>query len=212
MSSKNHFILMADIVASRRKKQMALMRAFSDLVADTNNTYGRIILSPLTITLGDEFQGIFKKLSHALEVFVYLEESRISRNLGFELRYVIAEGRIETPVNTKVAHGMMGEGLSRAREMLTALKTAHSNFRMDIADKELETALSDATLIFNGITAEWDPSKDHEIISAFLHKQDYKAVAEQLDKDRAQMWRKEKSLRISQYLASKALIKYLGSK
>ena len=53
-----HFILMADVVKSRDQEPVAMMQAFHSLVRDLNTSFGCRLLSPLTITLGDEFQGV----------------------------------------------------------------------------------------------------------------------------------------------------------
>jgi len=44
----------------------------------------------------------------------------------------------------------------------------------------------------------------------FLQQKDYKQVAEELNKDRSLMWKREKSLKLDQYFATKEIIKYIG--
>jgi hypothetical protein len=201
---------MADIIASRAADQGLLAREFKEIVAETNKEHRASILSPLTITLGDEFQAVFGQLDHALDIVIQLEEKIILKGFEFQMRYVVVEGPIETPINRKIAYGMMGEGLTRARETLNNLKKDSDHFRIDISDKGLEKAISDALFIFNGIKSEWDLARDGDIIREFFTDSDYKTVADRLKKDRSQMWRKEKSLRFSQYRASKDLIRYLA--
>src|ERR1700712_2907163 len=99
---KEYIILMADIIGSQTAEQGQLIADFKELVADINTKNKDLILSPLTITLGDEFQGIIKNIAGAINIVLDLEEEIIRRNATFKLRYVIVEGLIETPINTEI--------------------------------------------------------------------------------------------------------------
>jgi hypothetical protein len=54
------FILMADIIGSRKKQGKELMNAFSHLTSLVSIQRKNCFLSPITITLGDEFQCVVK--------------------------------------------------------------------------------------------------------------------------------------------------------
>ena len=122
-----NYILMADIVGSRRKKSTQLLAQFHLVVEDANKKFKKHLLSPLTITLGDEFQGIVTDLAASVAVIIYLEESRVTKGYNFQLRYVLHYGKVETAINKKNAHAMLGKGLTEARQALTALKTDKRN-------------------------------------------------------------------------------------
>src|ERR1700743_3564273 len=107
MSRKKYFILMADIVGSRRMKQTQLKADFQNAVQYVNLMLPDQLLSPLTITLGDEFQGVAASLLAAIFVIFRLEEHIISASKRFKLRYVLVEGPIDTPINREIAYGMM---------------------------------------------------------------------------------------------------------
>src|SRR5262245_51459767 len=107
-------ILMADIVKSSRQEARTLMKEFKSIVAETNKRYHKGILSPLTITLGDEFQGVVKGLAAALEIIMDLEYQTLTTKQAFRFRYVVLEGEIQTPINHQTAHGMLGPGLTEA--------------------------------------------------------------------------------------------------
>ena len=62
-----YFILMGDIVGSSGQNSVDLIEGFSALVSSCNNTLKHQILSPYTITLGDEFQGIAASLRGLLD-------------------------------------------------------------------------------------------------------------------------------------------------
>src|SRR5688500_16577165 len=84
-----NIILMADIVKSSRGNAKALMKAFSQAVASVNKQNHKHILSPLTITLGDEFQGVVRSVQSALQVIFDLEQQCMTAATPFKLRYVI---------------------------------------------------------------------------------------------------------------------------
>ena len=71
-------------------------------------------------------------------------------------------------------------------------------------------AFNDAFLLFQSIIDDWKINKDYAIIGMFLQHKDYKQVAEQANKDRSLMWKRERSLKIDEYFAIKAIIKYIG--
>ena len=52
------YIVMADVIRSRSYDGGDLMREFGRIVKECNVTHTGALLSPYTITLGDEFQGV----------------------------------------------------------------------------------------------------------------------------------------------------------
>ena len=208
---KDYFIVMADIMASRKLDQATAMKEFQQLVAAVNRKCQPVLLSPLTITLGDEFQGIIQKIEDLPNLVFELEEQALMLNVGFELRYVFYQGKIDTPINHEIAYGMMGRGLTYAREELTALKRSNRRFRVFLNAVEKSVVLDNALLVFQEIIDGWQRGRDHLLLSAFLTTTDYKQVAEDLKKDRSLMWRRRKSLRIAEYLAMKKVLEYLAA-
>ncbi|NMW20288.1 MAG: hypothetical protein HKK67_01350 [Chlorobiaceae bacterium] len=72
----NYYVVMADVIASRSRDPQQLMREFENLVGTANTVFSEGILSPLTITLGDEFQGVLSTLLDAVKVLIWLEDAR----------------------------------------------------------------------------------------------------------------------------------------
>ena len=212
MKKKWNYILMADIIGSRKVEQSKLMKGFKNVVANANKNLEQQLLSPLTITLGDEFQSVAKSLSSALDTVLYLEELIIKSKEDFKLRYVLLEGAIETPINSQIAYGMLGSGLTEARETLVRSKKQKTRFNITLNDQELEKALTDAFLVLQRIIDKWKVEKDYYIVAEFLANKDYKRVAADLEKERSLIWKREKSLGIEEYFALKDVIHYLASK
>jgi hypothetical protein len=212
MKQKLNFILMADIIHSRKADQHQLMKDFRLVTENVNKSNPDLYLSPITITLGDEFQAIAKDLQSAIEILFHLEETKVALNKDFYLRYVLWEGRIETPINTKIAYGMMGSGLTNARAALLGLKKTKLRFHIVLQDKKLENAIQNAFLALQWILDDWNSKRDYYIVAEFLQTRDYKTVARELDKNNSLIWKREKGLRINEYFALKEVINYLGGK
>lgn len=201
---------MADIIKSRQSDQKNLMREFKVITDGINKVNTKQFLSPLTITLGDEFQGVMKSPADALAVIFKLEEEILGRQAGFRLRYVLVEGVIDTPINHQIAYGMLGEGLSKARRALQESKQSSLRFHIDLQNTRKSKALNFSFLIYQSLLDNWNVKKDYELIMAFIELRDYKQVAEKLQKTRSQIWKREKSLKINEYIAIKEIIHYIG--
>lgn len=207
---RQHIILMADIIDSRKGNEKQLMSDFAKVTTKVGRMYDNRLKSPITITLGDEFQSIPRNLTDAINIIISIEEEIINAGMEFKLRYVITEGRIETTINSKVGYGMLGEGLTRAREQLQSIKKEKWRFNFDLTEKTKAIALNNAFLVFQDYVDEWKP-EDYKLVSGLLSKPDYKEVADELGKNRSLIWKRKKSLRIDEYLALKDVIAYVAN-
>lgn len=210
MKNKEYIVLMADIINSRKSDQNELMVKFKRLIDEINKTHKKGILSPMTITLGDEFQGVLKNVSAAVSLILDLEEKLMLDNAGFKLRYVLYEGKIDTPINSEIAYGMLGAGLTKAREALEMTKGTNSRYYFNLKKQHTAEALNNSMSILQNIIEDWKLDTDHELISTFLKWKDYKVVAETLGKTRSQIWKRHKNLKIEPYFAIKQVTQYIA--
>ena len=133
---------MGDIVGSQRAPSVkAVHRAFNKAVAHANETHAAQIASPLTITLGDEFQGLLTSSASAWAVAVELRLALLL--VEIPCRFVVGTATLETPLNTKEAWNMMGSGLSAARDKLNDKRTAGA-YRFSFPDEPVVGPLLDA--------------------------------------------------------------------
>lgn len=202
----NMIILMADIVSSSKAKTGRLMSDFKAVVAQVNKAHAKNITSPLTITLGDEFQGVVKSVEAAMAIVFDLDHRIMRLKSPFSLRYVINQGFIDTPINTKIAYGMLGPGLTEAREALADMKTSRARFRVSLDDSLLSEKLTLALRVYQGITEGWTAAQK-KVVSVFWEEQsDYRKVAKRLKKDPTVMWRRKRSLLIEEIESLRSLI------
>jgi len=196
---------MADIIESRDHQGDELIKSFKTIVNNMIKNHKDSFLSPPTITLGDEFQAIVKSLDTGVDIIIATEEFIIKNNFEFKLRYILNYGSVETEINPKVAYEMLGEGLTSARELLSEIKKDGKRFVINL-DSDKSNIFNNLFYLFASIVDKWK-LVDFELISSFIEKQDYKKVAQQFKRDRASVWRKEKTLQIRQYVAAKEVIK-----
>ncbi len=196
----NYFIVMGDILNSRNYEGAQLMSEFKDLVSYCNTSLAKGILSPYTITLGDEFQGVAKSLHWSVESLLCLEEYTLRRRYPFLLRYVVHYGEINTRLNRKIAHGMIGPGLTHARELLTDKRRGRARFIFDLPDSTLGAHLGRLFNVMASIMQEWSP-KDADLILDMLQNNDNAAIGAKYGKNRSQIWKRRKNLHLDDYKA-----------
>jgi len=200
-----HYILMGDVIESRKLDAKTLRRQLKGLLSACNGALRTEILSPYTTTLGDEFQGIARSLHGVAECVFYFEETGIMKQNDFRMRFVAHCGEIQTPINTEVAYGMMGPGLTKARALLTDKRRGQPRFRFDLPDKRLAENLTRLCRIIDGLTCRWH-RRDYVLISDMLSNQNNEEVAAKHSKNRSQIWKRRKHLLIEEYQLSKAVV------
>jgi SatD family (SatD) len=135
-------VLMGDLVGSERARSVqAVHRTFNKAVDSANKRHAESIASPLTITLGDEFQGLLRTLLTAWSVAAELRLGLLAANVS--CRFVIGTTHLETPVNPKQAWNMMGSGLAAAREKLNDKRTGNA-YRFSLPGEPIFESLLDA--------------------------------------------------------------------
>ncbi|MCF8242438.1 MAG: SatD family protein [Melioribacteraceae bacterium] len=130
--------LIADIVESRnigdrKKLQTKLKRKLTSI-----NRKSESILSPLTITLGDEFQGLYK---NADVIFLNIFEILLAI-YPVKVRFSLGVGEISTVINKENAIGMDGEAFYIAREKMNKLKEDNSLISIGGVEKSIERMIN----------------------------------------------------------------------
>jgi len=205
----NYPILMADIISSRKEKPSELLSDFKRLIGFINKKWSKEILSPLTITLGDEFQCVINTIENGLKIIFDIEEQIIKDNLNFKLRYVLNYGEIDTQINKKVAHEMLGSGLFQTREKLNELKTSKNRFKIILEhNQNAQEVLNELFKLYENYVDNWKQNELH-IVKEFIQNKHYKEVAKILNMNISSSWKRYKSLNIEEYFICKKLILHL---
>lgn len=160
---------MGDLVASTDSgSTTTLHETFNHAISRQNKASRTQLISPLTITLGDEFQGLIRTLSEGASI---MREIRIALlRAGVDCRFALGTTQIETPVNRKRAWNMMGPGLSETRSKLNE-KRPGMLYRFSLAsDKSLESALEAIGATLTSIERSWTKKQLHDITELLLGK------------------------------------------
>jgi hypothetical protein len=113
-----YLVLIGDIVASRELAARAQFQRRLKGALQALNGRRKALASPYTLTLGDEFQAVYREADTVFsDLFSILAEIA-----PVQARFAVAVGEIVTPLNPAQAIGMDGPGFHRARARLEALK------------------------------------------------------------------------------------------
>lgn len=201
-----NYIIMADVVSSSSHDGDVLMDEFRRIVNECNETHKEVILSPFTITLGDEFQGVAASLRAAVDSILFLENRILTVHSAFLLRYVLVYGAIDTPINPIIAHGMTGPGLAMAREMLTKKRRGRTRFQLDLGDNPYTEELRMLFRLLELISVHWK-EKDYSLIRELMWDNVDSSVAVKFGKTTSQIWKRRKTLQVEEYTIVKELLK-----
>lgn len=155
-------VLMGDLVDSEIYPNPALLHDhFNAAINRQNDELAKDIVSPLTITLGDEFQGLLTSLVAA---------AKVARNIRYELlreeidcRFVIGIIDLKTNLNSERAWNMLGPGFADAREKLNE-KRSSNRYRFSMPQEEiLETMLEALGASLSAIERDWSIAQREDI-------------------------------------------------
>src|SRR5687767_15884840 len=112
--------LIGDFVQSKNLENRGeVQRAFAAVCADLNKERDRLgLVSPLTITLGDEFQAVFGNVARLWECILRIEATMEP----VAIRFAVGLGTISTDIQPAAALGMDGPAFYAARAAMEQLK------------------------------------------------------------------------------------------
>lgn len=176
-------VLIADIEASRKigekereDFQQRLENILNDLNEQANDDTG--LISPYTVTLGDEFQAVFKKANH---IFIHMFKIMVALH-PVAVRFSLGTGNITTPINSEQAIGMDGPAFHEAREGMDILKKSGYLFYIRIEGEDnLNLKIINGSLkLLSKQIRSWN-KKRLAILHMLKEGYDYKAISEELD-------------------------------
>ncbi|CAN7421012.1 SatD family protein [Phenylobacterium sp. LjRoot225] len=137
-----HAVVMGDLIRSEAAPSVERLHSlFNRVIDEMNAAKVAEIASPLTITLGDEFQGLCRSLAGGLEIIKALRLTLLAEKV--ECRFALGVIRLETPLRQDRAWNMMGAGLAATREKL-ADKRGPNAYRFHLPEEPVLQALLEA--------------------------------------------------------------------
>ncbi|MDO8862444.1 SatD family protein [Haliea sp. E1-2-M8] len=124
----NYLALIGDICSSREVLERGELQTKLEVVlTELNLRNKKALASPLTITLGDEFQAVLTTATPLWAMVATIQ----SRLFPTKVRFGVGLGRIDTPINRKAALGMDGPAFHRARDAIDVLKQHGGLYRVE---------------------------------------------------------------------------------
>lgn len=129
-----YIVLIGDLIGSKDlngKEREKCQSILKETLENINNVDSSSIRSPLTITLGDEFQAVYDDLSTVLAD----SWSVLAALHPVGVRFSIGIGQIYTPINSEQALGMDGPAFHVAREGMDQLKSSGRIYNVEIGSR-----------------------------------------------------------------------------
>ncbi|HCU56666.1 MAG TPA: hypothetical protein DF984_00295 [Anaerolineaceae bacterium] len=153
---KKYIVVIGDVISSRKVEkrndlQKILLAVFNDLNTTDNENH---LVSPYTITLGDEFQAVYEKADD-----LFLDSiSILEKVFPQKIRFSFGIGEISTDINRDQSIGMDGSAFYLAREGIEKLKEQRGNYKFNVSgleDPELEKLFNNSLFIFSNLLEGW---------------------------------------------------------
>ncbi|MNJ92625.1 hypothetical protein D3C87_102990 [compost metagenome] len=147
-------VLIGDIDASREiapKSREKIQRDLEKIFSKLNEDYSKEIVSPLKLTLGDEFQALFLSPYVGWKIIQEIEIS--ASKMGLSLRYALSYDVLHTSINKVEPLSMDGPAFWEARALIEKKASKYSfhirefsfNSTLQVLGKVLDTTRNDWT-------------------------------------------------------------------
>lgn len=208
MPHPTYIALIADIIDSKKIKDRAQMQDHMvQVFQETNEKYDHLIVSNLTLTLGDEFQCLLKPNA---QVPLFLDDLQIK--LGIPFRLGLGLGQISTKINPEISLGADGQAYWFAREAINYVHGKNWNGKSHIYFKGkkdlLDEVINTLFLCSESIKTDWTDLQRqtfHAMVEDNIYQQDFvqKDFAEKLGISESSLTKRLNSGNIKIYLQTR---------
>lgn len=171
------FVIIADIINSKEIDNRKSFQNKMKSCLETINQNSYSIVSPYTITLGDEFQAVYKNSSNMIKDIISL----LTDIYPIRVRFSISFDKITTDINKENSIGMDGPVFHSAREGLMVLKKIDYSiiqfYGAHLDDKEL---INKSLNLAMSIMSDWKKNT-MVIFNELLHQKPVKNIVPLLD-------------------------------
>jgi hypothetical protein len=178
-----YLALIGDIRESRGvENRKALQEQLRSALVDLNNQHGSELVSPFTLTLGDEFQALFGSAG-AIWQCLFAIQAQLH---PVAVRFGLGVGEITTGVNRESALGMDGPAFYRARDAINMLKETEGAYRTEgLGDQKL---VNHSLELLSGLQSKWHQNR-FEVLYRRLAGEPVDAIAEALGISRTAVYK-----------------------
>lgn len=177
MKPEIHLVLIGDLIRSRESADRAkLQQRLAQCLATLNDAGSPELVSPYTITLGDEFQAVRTGVSSLWPELLRIQAAV----LPTRVRFALGVGEIATPINTEQALGMDGQAFYEAREGLDRLKPEDRTLAINGLNSGDQRWANALVQVIDSMTRKWRANR-FEILYRLMMQQSPADIAAELD-------------------------------
>lgn len=172
----SHIVLIGDIIASKEiNDRLNFQKNFTHVLKKPNKTYYNSMISPLTLTIGDEFQTVLWEATNLFNIINLIERDIPE----ISLRYGIGLGKIDTEINPQSAIGMDGPAFHFARTAVETARREQKIYHFNCDDPNFRDRIN-VMLDWLGITLKkWTPQRK-EIFYQYQERKTQREIAQNL--------------------------------
>jgi RNAse (barnase) inhibitor barstar len=169
--------MIADIIDSRKiENRPEFQRRLKQHLNQINDVSGTSLLSPYTLTLGDEFQAVYGSFDTLFTDIVQI----ILGIYPVQLRFAFSYGPLTTDINPTAALEMDGPAFSDARELMKTMKSESTGTIQITATQLYNPDLVNVCLKLFGHTISTLSRNNITIVDRLMNGADTKSIAQTL--------------------------------
>ena len=151
----NKVVLIGDLISSRNINTRGTTQSLLNKILKKINDQNKNLLSPITVTLGDEFQAVYKNLNS-----VFSDIAQIQYELyPVKARFSLGIGEITTRMNKKQALGMDGPAFYNARKGIEEIKKTNTVITIITNPEFTNPLLISALHLASHVNSKWTKNK-----------------------------------------------------
>ncbi|MFO7798361.1 SatD family protein [Rhodohalobacter sp.] len=173
-----YIVVIGDIIESKDLKPALRKQTQNQLedVFDQLNRESGELLSPYTITLGDEFQAVYRSADQLFhDIWAFTAEIHPVR-----VRVTISLGEITTEINREQSLGMDGPAFHTARNRIDEMKINDILLSLTTEDKSFDRLVNSSLQILAGNLRTWNKNR-FSILKKRYENLEVKKIARDLD-------------------------------
>jgi len=170
-----YLVLIGDIVSSKQISQREQTQKILSSELQRLNAGNSHIISPYTITLGDEFQVVFSRadgvFNDAMEILSALHPVKV--------RFSFGVGQILTQLNREQAIGMDGPAFHNARNGIEKLKNSDTLFTVEGLETPHSRLFQESLSLVSYTCKNWNQNR-FRTFTSMVHKKEIQKIAGEL--------------------------------
>lgn len=174
----NYIVVIGDIIESKDLKPALRKQTQNQLeeIFDQLNRESGMLVSPYTITLGDEFQAVYRSAGQLFQDIWAI----IAQIHPVRVRIAVSVGEITTEINREQSLGMDGPAFHAARDRIEEMKNEDILLSLTTDDSRFDRLVNSSLRILAGTLRTWNKNR-FTILKKRYNAVEVKKIAKELD-------------------------------